>query len=86
MTDSTEVAGPGSDVAVADHGGDVEPAVGAAIESVETHTGHPDAKQYVLIAVVLVIVTALEIAGLYWHFVDVVWIVIFTAVYLVPQK
>ena len=28
---------------------------------------------------------AVEIAGLYWHFVDVVWIVIFTAVYLVPQ-
>ena len=27
-----------------------------------------------------------EIGGLYWHFVDVVWIVIFTAVYLVPQK
>ncbi len=26
-----------------------------------------------------------EIAGLYWHFVDVVWIVIFTVVYLVPQ-
>jgi len=25
-----------------------------------------------------------EIAGLYWHFVDVVWIVIFTVVYLVP--
>ena len=25
-----------------------------------------------------------EIAGLYWHFVDVVWIVIFTIVYLVP--
>lgn len=24
-----------------------------------------------------------EIAGLYWHFVDVVWIVIFTAIYLV---
>ncbi len=24
-----------------------------------------------------------EVAGLYWHFVDVVWIVIFTAVYLV---
>ena len=23
-----------------------------------------------------------EIAGLYWHFVDIVWIVIFTAVYL----
>jgi len=29
---------------------------------------------------------AVEISGLYWHFVDVVWIVIFTAVYLVPQK
>jgi heme/copper-type cytochrome/quinol oxidase subunit 3 len=25
-----------------------------------------------------------EIAGLYWHFVDVVWIVIFTVVYLLP--
>ena len=26
-----------------------------------------------------------EIAGLYWHFVDVVWIVIFTVVYLIPE-
>ena len=26
-----------------------------------------------------------EVAGLYWHFVDVVWIVIFTVVYLLPQ-
>lgn len=26
-----------------------------------------------------------EIAGLYWHFVDIVWIVIFTVVYLIPQ-
>ncbi len=25
-----------------------------------------------------------EVAGLYWHFVDIVWIVIFTLVYLVP--
>jgi heme/copper-type cytochrome/quinol oxidase subunit 3 len=25
-----------------------------------------------------------EIVGLYWHFVDVVWIVIFTVVYLIP--
>ena len=24
-----------------------------------------------------------EVAGLYWHFVDVVWIVIFTVVYLI---
>jgi heme/copper-type cytochrome/quinol oxidase subunit 3 len=23
-----------------------------------------------------------EVAGLYWHFVDIVWIVIFTVVYL----
>jgi cytochrome c oxidase subunit 3/cytochrome o ubiquinol oxidase subunit 3 len=28
---------------------------------------------------------AVEISGLYWHFVDVVWIFIFTAVYLIPQ-
>jgi heme/copper-type cytochrome/quinol oxidase subunit 3 len=27
---------------------------------------------------------AVEIIGLYWHFVDVVWILIFTVVYLVP--
>ena len=26
----------------------------------------------------------LEIIGLYWHFVDIVWIVIFTVVYLIP--
>lgn len=25
-----------------------------------------------------------EIAGLYWHFVDIVWIIIFTFVYLLP--
>jgi cytochrome c oxidase subunit 1 len=28
--------------------------------------------------------TKVEIVGLYWHFVDVVWIVIFTVVYLIP--
>ena len=27
----------------------------------------------------------LEIVGLYWHFVDVVWIIIFTVIYLVPS-
>jgi heme/copper-type cytochrome/quinol oxidase subunit 3 len=26
----------------------------------------------------------LEIVGLYWHFVDIIWIVIFTVVYLIP--
>ncbi len=25
-----------------------------------------------------------EVAGLYWHFVDIVWVVIFTVVYLLP--
>jgi cytochrome c oxidase subunit 3/cytochrome o ubiquinol oxidase subunit 3 len=28
--------------------------------------------------------TAVEYVGLYWHFVDIVWIVIFTLVYLIP--
>jgi len=27
-----------------------------------------------------------EIIGLYWHFVDIVWVVIFTLVYLIPYK
>ena len=27
---------------------------------------------------------SVEIVGLYWHFVDVVWVLIFTIVYLVP--
>jgi cytochrome c oxidase subunit 3/cytochrome o ubiquinol oxidase subunit 3 len=27
---------------------------------------------------------SVEIIGLYWHFVDIVWIVIFTLVYLIP--
>jgi heme/copper-type cytochrome/quinol oxidase subunit 3 len=28
---------------------------------------------------------SVEIAGLYWHFVDIVWILIFTLVYLIPD-
>jgi heme/copper-type cytochrome/quinol oxidase subunit 3 len=27
----------------------------------------------------------IDIAGLYWHFVDIVWIVIFTIIYLIPH-
>jgi heme/copper-type cytochrome/quinol oxidase subunit 3 len=27
-----------------------------------------------------------ELIGLYWHFVDIVWIVIFTVVYLIPTN
>ena len=30
--------------------------------------------------------TKVENIGLYWHFVDIVWIVIFTAVYLIPAS
>ena len=26
-----------------------------------------------------------EMVGLYWHFVDIVWVVIFTLVYLIPS-
>ena len=29
---------------------------------------------------------AVEMVGLYWHFVDIVWIVIFTVVYLIPAE
>jgi heme/copper-type cytochrome/quinol oxidase subunit 3 len=29
---------------------------------------------------------AVELVGLYWHFVDIVWIVIFTVVYLIPKS
>ena len=25
-----------------------------------------------------------EMVGLYWHFVDIVWVLIFTVVYLIP--
>jgi cytochrome c oxidase subunit 3 len=28
--------------------------------------------------------TPVEIGGLYWHFVDIVWVIIFTVVYLIP--
>jgi heme/copper-type cytochrome/quinol oxidase subunit 3 len=27
---------------------------------------------------------AVEMIGLYWHFVDIVWIIIFTLIYLIP--
>ena len=31
-------------------------------------------------------VGAIEVVGLYWHFVDIVWILIFTVVYLIPAE
>ena len=76
MTDSTEVAEPGTDVAVADEGGAIEKAAEQAVEPVDEHAGHPDAKQYVLIAVVLVIVTALEIATSYVNTRHTNWIIV----------
>ena len=30
--------------------------------------------------------TTVEYVGLYWHFVDIIWIIIFTVVYLVPSN
>ena len=30
--------------------------------------------------------TNVEVAGLYWHFIDIVWIVLFTLVYLMPYR
>ena len=39
-----------------------------------SHTGKMDAHQSAV---------DVEVAGLYWHFVDIVWIVIFTVVYLI---
>jgi heme/copper-type cytochrome/quinol oxidase subunit 3 len=29
---------------------------------------------------------AIEAAGLFWHFVDLVWILVFTFVYLIPAQ
>ena len=39
-----------------------------------SHTGKMDAHESAV---------DVEVAGLYWHFVDIVWIIIFTAVYLI---
>lgn len=39
-----------------------------------SHTGKMDAHESAV---------DVEVAGLYWHFVDIVWIVIFTAIYLI---
>jgi heme/copper-type cytochrome/quinol oxidase subunit 3 len=29
---------------------------------------------------------AVENVGLYWHFVDIVWIILFTVIYLIPAE
>jgi hypothetical protein len=69
-------------------------------ESQAVHHEHPSAKEYIRIGIIWLLslvgrsfqgrlgpenAEAVEISGLYWHFVDVVWIFIFTAIYLIPQ-
>jgi heme/copper-type cytochrome/quinol oxidase subunit 3 len=51
---------------------------------------------HVLVGVIMLLVTvalsfrrrihpeAVEVVGLYWHFVDIVWVLIFTIIYLIP--
>ena len=75
-TDIADVAEPGTDVEVAADTGAVATRTEAAVEPAEDHSGHPDVKQYVLIAVVLVIVTALEIATSYIDTGHTNWIII----------
>jgi len=64
-TSATDVETPGTAVAVADddHGA-VVPA-STAVEVHEDHGGHPSPRQYVLIAIVLVVLTGIEIAVSY---------------------
>ena len=76
MTDGTDIAEPGTDIEVADEGGAVATVPEQAVEPVAEHGGHPDVKQYVMIAVVLVIVTALEIATSYINTRHTNWIII----------
>jgi hypothetical protein len=75
MTDQgTEVAEPGTAVAVADDSGAVAVHTDQ-VPAVDEHA-HPDVKQYVLIAAVLVIVTAFEIATSYLNTAHTNWIII----------
>ena len=77
MTDDTAADEPGTDVAVADESGAVATITEEAVAPVDdAHGGHPDVKQYVMIAVILVIVTALEIALSYVDTGHTNWIII----------
>ena len=62
----TEVEQPGTEVVVADggSGGALVPSAGH-VEVAGAHSNHPTPRQYVLIAVVLVVVTSIEIATSY---------------------
>jgi cytochrome c oxidase subunit 4 len=76
MTEGTEVAEPGTEVAVAGEPGAVATQASNAVVPADDHGSHPDVKQYVMIAVVLVIVTALEIATSYVNTHHTNWIII----------
>lgn len=62
MSQTTE---PGTSVVVADEAGGALETTSAHVEVAEDHPHHPTPRQYVLIAVVLVVVTAIEIATSY---------------------
>jgi cytochrome c oxidase subunit 4 len=76
MTEGTEVAEPGTDVAVADAADGVATQAEQAVVPADDHGSHPDVRQYVLIAVVLVIITAFEIATSYLNTAHTNWIII----------
>ena len=65
MTDGTDVAEPGTDVVPADvDSGALVPAGAEYPVAAEDHT-HPGPREYVLIALVLVVLTAFEVAASY---------------------
>jgi len=65
MTDGTDVAEPGTELVPADaDGGALVPADAEHPVAAEGHA-HPGPRQYILIAVVLVILTAFEVAASY---------------------
>jgi caa(3)-type oxidase subunit IV len=67
MTDTTDIETeePGTAVAVADDSTQAVVPAGASVEVHAGHSDHPSPRQYVLIAVVLVVLTAIEIAVSY---------------------
>jgi FtsH-binding integral membrane protein len=62
MSEVTEIDTPGTDVVVSDGDGGALVAAEGHGEVEVAHASHPSARQYVMIAVVLVVITAFEIA------------------------
>jgi len=72
----TDVAEPGTELVAADAGGhELVPADAEHPVAAEGHA-HPGPRQYVLIAVVLVILTAIEVATSYIDTVHTNWIIL----------